>query len=178
MSIVTILLAMLFVFCVLAVAWFIKRRQRRADFFPARTQTLPVSQGSQSLARWLETSTSQSMSPPTLALGVWRPPPRQQLLRRQEILRLNKTEEARERPTELGGRHTLGEIKRQASFISRLAEGSRDKQGEPAEAKVAGPIPVDEPRVSRVGRKRQGLESLITEIPSTNGEHRHASNNH
>jgi hypothetical protein len=177
MTIVTILLAMLFVFCVLAMAWFLKWRQRRADFFPARTQTLPVPRGSQSLARWLETSASQPMSRPTLALGVWRPPSRQQLLRRQEILRLNKAEETRAQPSDLGGRHPRGELKRQASFINRLVEGSRDKQGEPAE-KVAEPIPVSEPRVSRVGRKRQGLESLITEIPSTNGEQRHASNNH
>ena len=177
MSILTILPAMLFVFFVLAMAWFLTWRQRRADFFPARTKTLPVAMGSELIARWLETSTSQPMSSPTLALGVWRPPPRQQLLRRQEILRINNAEETRGRPSDLGGRHPIGEPKRQASLIDRLIEGSRDKRGEPAEAKIAEPIPIGEPRVSQVGRKRQGLESLITEIPSTKGGHRHASDN-
>jgi len=115
--------------------------------------------------------------PPMADLGVWRPPPRQQLLARQIALRLAAAEQADASSTDQAPRRILTDRSyRRSSRATEPLGASPPERAEPRAIDQVAIAPAVEPSVSRIARKRQGLESLITELPAVTENDRHDSN--
>jgi len=108
----------------------------------------------------------------TPGLGIWQPPPRQRLLDRQSAQWLAAATSMPERPSH----------PRQMSWGTaesrRLAnsKGTAFEPVHPAQIEHLKAQRVESAQESRIGRKRRGLESLITEIPSAAEGKAHESN--
>ncbi|EXJ12655.1 hypothetical protein [Imhoffiella purpurea] len=109
----------------------------------------------------------------TAELGVWRPPPRQHLLERQKASRLAAAEWIGEPPGDQRRRWITGDPTRHRR-PDRPAEIARTGPSERIESLPLSPT-LELP-ASRLRRKRRGLESLITELPSAVEKDPHDSN--
>lgn len=150
-------------------------RQWRARRVSARVSPQSPPANPRQVSRRPATSDQDRHDPLTLELGVWRPPPRQQLMRRQVAL----YEEQAGQPNE---RFTVASARRDppprvhTGLAAWIAEDSPPVPTEPPVFARPPPRTIEGTHISRLGRKRQGLESLITDTPSVSEGHRHESN--
>ncbi|AFL73051.1 hypothetical protein Thivi_1020 [Thiocystis violascens DSM 198] len=150
-------------------------RQWRARRVSARASPRSPPANPRQVSMRPPTSNQDPHDPLTLELGVWRPPPRQQLMRRQAAL----YDELAGQPNE---RFTVASARRDppprihTGFAPWIVEDSHPAPTEPPVFDQPPPQPIEGTRISRLGRKRQGLESLITDTPSVSEGHRHESN--
>ncbi|WP_386022793.1 hypothetical protein [Thiorhodococcus fuscus] len=129
------------------------------------------------LAAPTDSSITDHPRPPMVELGVWRPPPRQQLLARQIALRLAAAEQAGAPSADQNPRRILtARSYRQSIRAAETIGSSAPERAEPRAIDRVAIAPAVEPYASRIGRKRRGLESLITELPAVTENDRHDSN--
>ena len=162
------------------IALFLGWRHWRAQCIRARASRQRLSAHPPSRAMRSAASTQGFHDPLTVEPDVWRPPPRQQLMRRQAALLHAVAEQPTERLTASSARRIAGDPRQrlQADIAARIVEDSHLAPTEPSAIDQELPRPIDGANLPRLGRKRQGLESLITESPSTSEGHRHEPNAH
>ena len=115
-------------------------------------------------------------------LGVWRPPPREHLLRRQEALSRDSGGDEAAPPYDMYRRRPMVKPLGRCEAMPTLRPRPPVTLGSQMRAEAPAPSsqpPTDTPGLtqqpSRIGRRRQGLESLITEIPQHPREQHHDS---
>jgi len=129
------------------------------------------------LAAPADPAISDHSRPPIAELGVWRPPPRHQLLARQSLMRLAAAEQGDAPSTDQTPRRILTDRSyRQSTRAPESIGSSSPGPPDPPVIDRVAIAPAVEPSASRIGRKRQGLESLITELPAVTENDRHDSN--
>ena len=162
------------------VALFLGWRHWRAPRVRARALTPRLSNNPQSQALRSAASAHAPHDPLAMEPGVWRPPPRQQLMRRQTALLHAVAEPPTDRLRVSSARRLAGDPRqrRQAGSAARMIEDSPLAPTEPSAMDQELARPIDGANRARLGRQRQGLESLITDIPSANEGHRHEPDAH
>ncbi|MBB1126438.1 hypothetical protein [Thiospirillum jenense] len=151
------------VILLISVIWFYYRRHPRSAIYSSTTAPAPSA-----LTTEAATMSEQALVPTEISVNskTWRPPPREQLLRRQEaLLRLTAAAPSYHEPARHGNHSHPIDLHNEMSQRLEITDGHAAHPNPAALVLSSGRNGT--PRVSRIGRQRQGLESLITELPSS-----------